>query len=216
MLTIQSPRKNHLELTLSGRLSASAMAEALDAFLELSRDMSHGTMLYTITDFEIPELGAIAVELRRMPALLRTIFVFDRCAVLCETPWIKTVAELRRPSYSRSRHQGLCVDRTRRCRGLAPGILSPARGGLGRVEGVELRRQLLSRVCHDSFELGHAPLQLLKLREKGFLIARSALGPGFKPVADRACDHGDGHDQKDHGEYIHCAPLPYSPEGKKP
>ena len=94
MLIIQSPRKNHLELTLSGRLSASAMAEALDAFVELSRDMSHGTMLYTITDFEIPELGAIAVELRRMPALLRTIFVFDRCAVLCETPWIKTVAEL--------------------------------------------------------------------------------------------------------------------------
>ena len=94
MLTIESPRTNHLELTLSGRLTASAMADALDAFVELSRGMTHGTMLYTITDFEIPELGAIAVELRRMPALLRTIFAFDRCAVLCETPWIKKVAEL--------------------------------------------------------------------------------------------------------------------------
>ena len=94
MLTIESPRTNHLELTLSGRLTEPAMAEALDAFVELSRDMTHGTMLYTITNFEIPELGAIAVELRRMPALLRTIFAFDRCAVLCETPWIKVVAEL--------------------------------------------------------------------------------------------------------------------------
>jgi hypothetical protein len=94
MLTITRPRPHHLELQLTGRLTPETMAQALDDFVALAEGIEHGTMLYTLTDFELPELGAFAVELRRLPQLLRLIPRFDRCAVLCDARWVRTIAEV--------------------------------------------------------------------------------------------------------------------------
>lgn len=51
-------------------------------------------MLCTICDFEMPTLGAMAVELYRMPKLFRLTGKFDKCAVLSDTAWIRTAAEI--------------------------------------------------------------------------------------------------------------------------
>ena len=63
-------------------------------FSQESGGISNGRILYTISDFEMPTLGAMAVELYRMPKLLGLIGKFDKCAVLCDTAWIRTAAEI--------------------------------------------------------------------------------------------------------------------------
>ncbi len=94
MLTVSKPSTNRLNIELSGALDEDAMQLALDRIIEDSKDITHGEMLYKISDFEMPTLGAMAIELSRMPELFSLISKFDKCAVLCDTAWIRTAAEL--------------------------------------------------------------------------------------------------------------------------
>ena len=84
MLNVSKPKANRLNIELSGVLNAADMQAALDGIVRESEGFSGGTMLYTISDFEMPTLGAMAVELYR----------FDKCAVLCDTQWIRTAAQI--------------------------------------------------------------------------------------------------------------------------
>ena len=70
------------------------MKSALDELVSKSNDIEHGKMLYRITDFHWPTLGAIGVELSRIPKLLKMVGRFDRAAVLTEKEWIKKVSEI--------------------------------------------------------------------------------------------------------------------------
>ncbi len=56
--------------------------------------MKHGRMLYRITDFAMPTFGAFAVEFERLPKLFALVGRFDRCAVLTDTAWLRTAAEI--------------------------------------------------------------------------------------------------------------------------
>jgi len=94
MLKISKPSANRLDIDLSGALDADTMATALDQLIAQSEGIENGVMLYRISGFEIPTLGALAVEFQRMPKLLSLISRFDRCAVLCDTAWIRTAAEI--------------------------------------------------------------------------------------------------------------------------
>ena len=94
MLNVSMPKANRLNVALSGALDSDEMRSALDAFSRESEGISNGKILYTISDFEMPTLGAMAVELYRMPKLLGLISKFDKCAVLCDTAWIRTAAEI--------------------------------------------------------------------------------------------------------------------------
>jgi len=94
MLKVSKPASDRLDIELSGSLDADAMATALDELLEKSEGIANGVMLYKISGFEIPTLGALAVEFQRMPKLLSLVGKFDKCAVLCDTPWIRTAAEI--------------------------------------------------------------------------------------------------------------------------
>lgn len=94
MLNVSKPSANRLDIDLSGALDADEMARALDHLIEESEGVTHGVMLYTISDFEMPTLGAMAVELLRMPKLFNLVRKFDKCAVLCDTAWIRTAAEI--------------------------------------------------------------------------------------------------------------------------
>lgn len=94
MLNVSMPKANRLNVALSGALDSDEMRSALDAFSQESEGISNGKILYTISDFEMPTLGAMAVELYRMPKLLGLISKFDKCAVLCDTAWIRTAAEI--------------------------------------------------------------------------------------------------------------------------
>lgn len=94
MLKVSRPSANRLDIVLSGALDTQAMRSALDDLIEKSQGITHGKMLYTISDFEMPTLGAMAVELQRMPELFTLITKFYKCAVLSDTAWIRTAAEI--------------------------------------------------------------------------------------------------------------------------
>lgn len=94
MLNVSKVAANRVDIELSGALDADAMRSALDHLIEESEGVTHGKMLYKISDFEMPTLGAMAVELYRMSKLLGLIGKFDKCAVLSDTAWIRTAAEI--------------------------------------------------------------------------------------------------------------------------
>ena len=94
MLTVTKPAPNRIDIELKGALDADTMATALDDLISKSEDVTNGRMLYTIPEFSLPTLGAIAVELRRVPKLFGLLEKFDRCAVLTDASWIRTAAEI--------------------------------------------------------------------------------------------------------------------------
>ncbi len=94
MLRIEANGPNRLDLELSGKLDAEEMRSALDELMMQSNGIEHGKMLYRITNFDLPTLGAIGVELSRIPELFRMVSHFDRAAVLTEKEWIKKVSEI--------------------------------------------------------------------------------------------------------------------------
>ncbi len=94
MLKITKPSANRVDIVLKGTLDAETMAAALDDLIAKSADVSGGRMLYTVTDFSLPTLGALGVELQRLPKLFALLGKFDRCAVLSDTAWLRTAAEI--------------------------------------------------------------------------------------------------------------------------
>ncbi len=84
---------NRLDIELSGKLNTEEMKVALDELTSKSKDIINGKMLYEITDFHFPSLGAIAVEFSRLPSLFGLIKKFNRTAVITDKIWIKKVSE---------------------------------------------------------------------------------------------------------------------------
>ena len=94
MLNITKPSKNRVDIELSGVLDANAMREGLDKLIEQSEDVNAGKMLYRISNFEFPTVGALAQEFIKMPKLLGLLGKFEKCAVVSDAAWIRTVAEM--------------------------------------------------------------------------------------------------------------------------
>lgn len=83
-----------IDVDFSGKLDSSEMRFALDELLRKSEDISHGHMLLRIGDFDVPTLGAMGVELARIPQLFRFIRRFDRCAVVSSKEWLRKASEI--------------------------------------------------------------------------------------------------------------------------
>lgn len=94
MLTITKPNPNRVDIELSGKIDSDEMARGLDDLLDKSQDVNAGIMLYRINSFAFPDLGAIAVEMARMPKLFGLLGRFDRCAVMSDAAWIRSAAEI--------------------------------------------------------------------------------------------------------------------------
>jgi hypothetical protein len=94
MLNIIKRSKNCVIIELSGTIDAIDMRVGLDELFKLSEDISHGHMIYKISDFSFPTLGAIGVEMARLPSMFRLLGKYDKCALLCDTAWIRTAAEI--------------------------------------------------------------------------------------------------------------------------
>lgn len=94
MLRIDKVAGNRVDIALDGQLDADAMRDGIDELLKASEGVTGGRMLYTINEFSLPTLGAIAVEFGRMPQLFGLLKHYDRCAVLCDTGWVRTAAEV--------------------------------------------------------------------------------------------------------------------------
>jgi len=93
MLKITKPAPNRLDIELSGALDAEMMRVGLDELMAKSADVSQGRILYRIPEFALPSLGALSVELQRLPKLFALLGRFERCAVLSDAGWIRTAAE---------------------------------------------------------------------------------------------------------------------------
>ncbi len=94
MLSVTSNSSNRLDIEFSGKIDSAEMSAALDKMVELSADFDDGLLLYRIGKFEIPTLGAIGVELSRMPQLFRLLGRISKVAVICEQEWLQTIAEI--------------------------------------------------------------------------------------------------------------------------
>ena len=92
MLKITKQSADRVDIEMSGKIDAIEMAVALDGLIEQSQDVSNGRMLYTISDFSLPTLGAIGVEIARLPSLFSLLSKFDRCALLSDTSWLRKAA----------------------------------------------------------------------------------------------------------------------------
>ena len=94
MFKIDHNRPNRVDIEVSGKLDKAQMKTALDEFVSQTKNIEHGRMLYRIDDLKLPTLGAIALELSRLPELLRAVRKFDRAAVLADKAWVKTASEI--------------------------------------------------------------------------------------------------------------------------
>ncbi|PRY80547.1 SpoIIAA-like protein [Yoonia maritima] len=94
MLKITKRSDDRVDIELSGKIDAIEMAAALDSLIEQSKDVHNGQMLYEISDFSLPTLGAIGVEVARLPSLFRLLSKFDRCALLSDSNWLRKASEV--------------------------------------------------------------------------------------------------------------------------
>jgi hypothetical protein len=56
-------------------------------------NIENGKMLFDVIDFHLPSLGAIGIELSRLPEMFRLMKKFDRAAVLSDKTWLKKISE---------------------------------------------------------------------------------------------------------------------------
>ena len=94
MFRVTRVAPDRIDVILSDRLDSDAMRAALDDLLFKSEGINHGRMLYRIDEFDLPTLGAVAVELSRLPQLFRFIRRFDRCAVIAGKDWLRRISEV--------------------------------------------------------------------------------------------------------------------------
>ncbi|RLB67739.1 MAG: STAS/SEC14 domain-containing protein [Deltaproteobacteria bacterium] len=94
MFKITQKGKNRLDIELSGKLNTEEMKTALDELESKSENIENGKMLYEIIDFHLPSLGAIGVELSRLPSMFALVKKFDRAAVLTDKTWLQKASEL--------------------------------------------------------------------------------------------------------------------------
>lgn len=90
---------NRLDIELSGRLDTEKMKMALDELVRQSENIRNGKMLYEIVDFHLPSLGAMAIELSRLPSMLGLMKKFNRVAVLSDKTWLKKLSEIEGALY---------------------------------------------------------------------------------------------------------------------
>ena len=93
MFEVNKRTGDRVDLTIAGKIDAEQMSEALDALMADAQGMRNGRMLYQIHDIDWPTLGAVAVELSRLPALLRLIGRFERIALVADEAWIRKAGE---------------------------------------------------------------------------------------------------------------------------
>lgn len=94
MFEVVKKSVNRIDIDFSGKLGRDQMNVALDMLFSSANDVEHGRMLCRINDYDFPTLGAIGVELSRLPEAFRFIRKIDRVAVLANKKWVKKASEI--------------------------------------------------------------------------------------------------------------------------
>jgi hypothetical protein len=89
-VTKQNPAR--VDVSISGTLDADMMREGLDDLFAKVEGITDGQMLYTITDIAMPTLGAIGVEMEKLPKLFGLLGKISKCAVQADAAWVRKVA----------------------------------------------------------------------------------------------------------------------------
>lgn len=92
MLKITRKSNNRVDIDLEGVIDADAMRNGLDDLFAASDGVTQGQMLYRITNFSLPTMAAIGVEMARLPQLFGLLGKYDRCAVLSDSGWLRKAA----------------------------------------------------------------------------------------------------------------------------
>ena len=93
MFSVERISPYRLDIHIDGKINAEQMRTAVDELISQSANIDNGVMLYEITNFHLPSLGAIAAELRRLPAMFGVIKKFNRVVVLTDKRWLKKMSE---------------------------------------------------------------------------------------------------------------------------
>jgi len=94
MFQVTRSAGNRIDIEFAGKIDKDDMKAALDELISKAEGIHHGKMLYRIGDFDFPSLGAIGVELSRLPEMFRFIRMFDRAAVIAGKAWIRKISEI--------------------------------------------------------------------------------------------------------------------------
>jgi hypothetical protein len=94
MFRVEIIGENRLDVDFSGKLDSDDMKAGLDELFEKSKDIVNGRILYRIGEFDLPTLGALGVELSRLPELFGLIGKFDKVAVVANQHWVRKAGEI--------------------------------------------------------------------------------------------------------------------------
>ena len=94
MFRIVKQGANRIDIEMSGKLNAEAMKTVLDDLVRKTEGIENGKMLYDVVDFHLPSLGAIVIELSRLPSMFGLLKRFERAAVLTDKAWLKRTSEI--------------------------------------------------------------------------------------------------------------------------
>lgn len=94
MFKVTTTGDGRVDIELDGELDAMQMRQALDELELACVGIEHGTMLYTIKELKMPTVGAMVVELSRIPLLISMVGNFDKAAVLADQGWVKTWSKI--------------------------------------------------------------------------------------------------------------------------
>jgi hypothetical protein len=94
MFQVTKNGPNRVDVAIDGSLDGIEMEAGLETLFDYAKGVTDGRMLYRISNFAMPTIGALGVEMRHLPHLFRLLATFDRCAVLSDTDWLKTMAQV--------------------------------------------------------------------------------------------------------------------------
>ncbi|WP_147126877.1 STAS/SEC14 domain-containing protein [Shimia ponticola] len=94
MFKITKPSENRVDITIDGEIDQDTMRNALWDLLAKSEGVSDGRMYYTLTNFEMPSLAAIGVEMTFLPKLFGLLSKFSKCALVADAAWLRKAAEI--------------------------------------------------------------------------------------------------------------------------
>jgi len=95
MFTVEQKGSNRLDIAFSGKVDSEAMQAALDDLIHRSQGIENGKMLFRVGNFNMPTLGAIGVELSRLPKIFRLIGTFDKATVIANQSWIRRGSKIK-------------------------------------------------------------------------------------------------------------------------
>src|SRR5690554_7691881 len=89
MFKVEKVSDNRVHIEISGKITAEEMRVGIDDLIASSDQITNGSMRCLIHDFDLPSLGAFAVELSRLPSLFGLVRKYDRTAVITDKEWVR-------------------------------------------------------------------------------------------------------------------------------